>query len=144
MLVAVIKISVTGEALSRKSRIQWGEIVTYENKKEGVNQDWEHRQQGRMAVRLLNKADCEGMCEESESHIDVSSHVAIIDLRVFVPEVISVLSTFAKHDFKDQLDQIPFFCRLIGHQSPHSLPATVNLTLSSSFYDLIWQVFFFS
>ena len=129
MLVAVIKISVTGEALSRKSRIQWGEIVTFENKKEGVNQDWEHRQQGRMAVRLLNKADCAGMCEESESHIDVSSHVAIIDLRVFVPEVISVLSTFAKQDFKDQLDQIPFFCQLIGHQSPHSLPATVNVTL---------------
>ena len=100
--------------------------MTYDNSKEGINQDWTHRQQGRMAVRLLNKADCVGMCEESESHIDVSSHVAIIDLRVFVPEVISVLSTFAKHDFKDQLDQIPFFCQLIGHQSPHSLPATVT------------------
>ena len=70
-----------------------------------------------MALRLLSKADCEGMLDESETHIDVGSPIAIIDLRVFVPEVISVLNTFSKKDFKDQLDQIPFFNRLIGYES---------------------------
>lgn len=125
VLVAVIKLSVTGEPLTRTSAIQWGEIVAY-NTMDGINQDWTYRSQGRMAVRLLSKADCVGMCEESESHVDVGSHIAIIDLRVFVPEVISVLSTFAKHDFKDQLDQIPFFMRLIGHQSPQDCLPTVQ------------------
>ena len=70
-----------------------------------------------MAIRLLTRADCTGMPDISEAHIDVSTSVAIIDLRVFVPEVISVLNTLARPDFGDQLAQIPFFDRLIGHES---------------------------
>ncbi len=85
--------------------------------KAGSNQDWTYRSKGCMAVRLLNKANCVGMPDESESYLDLGVRVAIIDLRVFVPEVISVLNTFSKQDFKDQLDQIPFFKQLIGHGS---------------------------
>jgi hypothetical protein len=115
-LVAVIKLNVSGEPLSRASPIQWAEVVPYETRA-GANQDWQWRSQGRMAVRLLSSADCTGLPHESEAHIDLSTPVAVVDLRVFVPEVISVLSTLAKPDFSDQLAQIPFFGRLIGHES---------------------------
>lgn len=112
----MIKLSVSRESIPRTSSIQWGEIVPYDIKSE-ANQDWMHRSKGCMAIRLLNKANCVGMPDETEAYFDLGVRVAIIDLRVFVPEVISVLNTFSKKDFKDQLDQIPFFDRLIGHGS---------------------------
>ncbi len=115
MLVAVIKLSVSGEPIPRKSKIQWAEIVPY-NIKEGAHQDWIHRSKGCMAIRLLNKTNCVGMPNETESFIDSGVCVALIDLRVFVPEVISVLNTFSKKDFQEQLEQIPFVQQLIGHQ----------------------------
>ena len=114
--MAVIKLSVSREPIQRSCSIQWGEIVPYDIKS-GANQDWNHRSRGCMAIRLLNKANCVGMPDETDAYFDVGVRVAIIDLRVFVPEVISVLNTFSKKDFKDQLDQIPFFERLIGHGS---------------------------
>ncbi len=112
-MVAVVKLSVSREPLNNNSLIQWGEIVPYDIKA-GSNQDWACRSKGLMALRLLNKADCVGMSDEIDSFMDSGVCVAIIDLRVFVPEVISVLNTFSKKDFKDQLDQIPFLDRLIG------------------------------
>lgn len=125
MLVAVIKLNVSRESISRTSPIQWGEIVPYEIKS-GVNEDWKHRSKGYMAIRLLNKTNCDGMPDENEACLDVGVRVAIIDLRVFVPEVISVLNTFSKKDFKDHLDQIPFFERLIGYGSSQ-IPLELNL-----------------
>lgn len=117
MLVAIIRLSVSKEPISRQSQIQWGEIVPVEVKY-GANQDWTFRSKGRMAVRLLSKADCYGMPDDTDTHIDIGTRVAIIDLRVFVPEVISVLNTFSKPDFKDHLNQISFFNQLIGQESP--------------------------
>jgi len=116
VLVAIIRLSVSKEPISRNSQIQWGEIVPVEVKY-GANQDWQFRSKGRMAVRLLSKADCCGMPEDIDTHIDLGTRVAIIDLRVFVPEVISVLNTFSKLDFKDHLNQISFFNQLIGQES---------------------------
>ena len=95
MLVAVIKLSASREPIARNSVVQWGEIVSYDLKAD-AGQDWEHREKGLMAVRLLSRADCAGMPDETEAHIDAGTRLAIIDLRVFVPEVISVLGTFAK------------------------------------------------
>ncbi len=115
-MVAVIKLSVSHEPIQRSSSIQWGEIVPYDIKS-GANQDWSYRSKGCMAIRLLNRANCVGMPDETDAYFDLGVRVAVIDLRVFVPEVISVLNTFAKKDFKYQLDQIPFFERLIGHGS---------------------------
>lgn len=116
MLVAVIRLSASKEAISKHHTIQWAEIVAYDMK-EGANFDYKYRASGKMAMRLLTRADCFGMPEELDSNLSVGTRVAIIDLRVFVPEVISVLSTFSKHDFKDQMNQIPFFNRLIGQES---------------------------
>lgn len=109
----------SGEALSRSSPIQWAEIVPY-NTKDGVNFDWKYRSEGKMAIRLLSKADCTGMPDEVDAHIDINTRVAVIDLRVFVPEVISVLGIFSRDDFKSQIDHIPFFNRLIGQESPQN------------------------
>ena len=128
-MVAVVKLSVSCEPLNRASSIQWGEIVPYDIKA-GANQDWSYRSRGQIAIRLLNKADCFGMPDESDSFIDMGARVAIIDLRVFVPEVISVLNTFAKKDFKNQLDQIPFLNSLIGHGLP---PKMLPLNNNNSF-----------
>lgn len=44
--------------------------------------------------------------------------MAIIDLRVFVPEVISVLSTFAQDSFRQHLRQIPFIDSILGKGDP--------------------------
>jgi hypothetical protein len=123
--VAVIKLSVSRESIQRSSSIQWGEIVPYDIKS-GSFDDWKHRSRGCMAIRLLNKANCVGMPDETEAYFDVGVRCVIIDLRVFVPEVISVLNTFSKKDFKDQLDQIPFFKQLIGHGSDQ-IPLEINL-----------------
>jgi hypothetical protein len=54
----------------------------------------------------------------NESHLEVGSRVAVIDLRVFVPEVISVLATFADDLFLSHLSQIPFINRMIGKAEP--------------------------
>jgi hypothetical protein len=117
VLVAVIRLTTSREAISKKYTIQWAEIVPYDSKF-GANQDWTFRASGKMAIRLLTSADCCGMPEEITSTLSLGTRVAIIDLRVFVPEVISVLSTFSKPDFKDQMSKIPFFDRLIGQESP--------------------------
>jgi len=133
VLVAVIKLSCSREPIQRSSAIQWGEIVPYDTKS-GANQDWTHRSKGCMAIRLLNKANCVGMPDETDAFLDLGVRVAIIDLRVFVPEVISVLNTFSKKDFKDQLDQIPFFERLIGHGSTQE---PLKFNSNSSVYSLV-------
>ena len=50
--------------------------------------------------------------------------VAIIDLRVFVPEVVSVLATLTNDSFATNLTNIPCIGRLIGH-TPSSPPGFV-------------------
>jgi hypothetical protein len=93
-----------------------------------ANDDWKSRLKGRMAVRLLTRADCNGMPDETdENHLTAGTRVAVLDLRVFVPEVISVLNTFARDDFKDQLNQIPFIGQLIGLESTSDLPPRLAL-----------------
>ena len=92
------------------------------------------------AVRLIGANDCFGLPPHTDevcrcrtrspccahkitipltapSHtqsVEVGSRIAIIDLRVFVPEVLSVLSTFARPNFSTHLAQIPFIASLIG------------------------------
>ena len=148
VLVAIIRLSASHEPLSRNSTVLWGEIVPYDVKN-GTNMDWMERSNGRIAIRLLSKADCVGMPDDAEIHIDTGTRVAIIDLRVFVPEVISVLNTFSRDDFKEQLNQIPFFNRLIGHDSPqkplafsadYTIHACISNALDTSEIDYIQRL----
>ena len=47
VLVGVVKLSVSREPLSRRSALQWGEIVPYD-RNTAANMDYTHRSQGRM------------------------------------------------------------------------------------------------
>eukprot|EP00597_Dinobryon_sp_UTEXLB2267_P013697 CAMPEP_0170108520 /NCGR_PEP_ID=MMETSP0020_2-20130122/6618_1 /TAXON_ID=98059 /ORGANISM="Dinobryon sp., Strain UTEXLB2267" /LENGTH=3294 /DNA_ID=CAMNT_0010333253 /DNA_START=40 /DNA_END=9925 /DNA_ORIENTATION=+ len=112
-LVAVIKLGAGGQKLSPESSLLWAEIVPV-SAQDGLNSDWRYRQEGRMALRLLSRADCAALSTDADSHLHIKSCVAIIDLRVFVPEVVSVLSTLSSPEFVSHLTQIPFSGGLIG------------------------------
>ncbi len=129
-LVAVIKLSVNNEPLSRKHAIQWAEIVRVQPKDKDTKSEAHARKRGDMAVRILSRGDCSALRAEVDSPLELGTPVAIIDLRVFVPEVISVLATFAEPSFTTHLTQIPFIGRLIGAQAsppPVLLPQRVTI-----------------
>lgn len=118
-LVAIVKVGTPGQRIPSDSVLQWAEIVPV-NPQDGLSGDWKCRQGGRMAVRLLSRGDCAVLSKDADIPLERRSHVAVIDLRVFVPEVISVLSTIASDAFVKHLSLIPFVNRLIGQNSDPS------------------------
>lgn len=127
-LVAVVKLSVSNEPLRRDHTLHWAEVVqSVPPSKPGSGggrggppvHESRIRQEGKMAVRLLGRGDI-ATFSNSDADLPLSTQVAVIDLRVFVPEVISVLSTFANPQFAEHLKMIPFARRLIGAEE--SLP----------------------
>lgn len=122
-LIGIVKLGSSREPLKRSSSIYWAEVVPVDAKN-GSDFDWQARANGKIAFRLLSRGDCPALSVDADSLLELGTCLAIIDLRVFVPEVISVLSTFAQESFKSHLDQIPFIQCLIG-QSPG-----VNLNLN--------------
>jgi len=118
-LVAVVKLSVSNEALTPEHSLHWAEIVQSTPPGRVVKgapgrppQECEFRQRNQMAIRLLGRGDIATITNEPD--LPLNTQIAIIDLRVFVPEVISVLATFANPRFGEHLEQIPFARRLIG------------------------------
>lgn len=117
-LVAVVKLSVSNESLTPEHTLHWAEIVqSTPPGRAGKGgpappQESTFRQQSRMAVRLLGRGDIATFTNEPD--LPLNTQIAVIDLRVFVPEVISVLATFANPRFGEHLEQIPFARRLIG------------------------------
>lgn len=91
-----------------------------------------------LTLRLLGKADCPALPSESDLPLEIGSRVAIIDLRVFVPEVVSVLSTLARDSFGMQLKLIPFVDSLIGRGAaalppiPHDQGAIVRFLIEDA------------
>ena len=75
-----------------------------------------------MAIRLLGRQDCSAFPPSADMPLDLGSRIAIIDLRVFVPEVVSVLSTFSKDSFSTSLAEIPFANKLIGRGAVNNIP----------------------
>jgi hypothetical protein len=113
-LVGIIKLTVSRERLTREMPITWCEIIPIDHRE---SNDSRARALGRVAVRPLSRTDCPILTTmEGETTLDVGTRVAIIDLRAFVPEVVSILSTFAQPSFRNHLAQIPFIDRLIGHE----------------------------
>jgi hypothetical protein len=82
------------------------------------DQDWSERANGRMAIRLLGCNSAGHLHPTSDATVTHGARLAIIDLRVFVPEVIPVLSICADPALGTQLDAIPFSQRLIGNGAP--------------------------
>lgn len=111
--VAIVKLDHEGEQLEDSLDIQWAEVSCV-SENEGSRDDFKFREQHKMAVRILTKSDCESLVGEADCPLEVGGRVAIIDMRVFVPEVISVLNTFSQPKFEDELSKIPFINSLIG------------------------------
>lgn len=114
-LVGIIRLKSYGEPLSRNQSIQCGEIVQY-NTNSKFDDDWRYRTHGQMAVRLIGRSDCSSFPASADSSLEINGRVAIVDMRVFVPEVMSVLSIFAQRSFNDILSQIPFIDVIIGRR----------------------------
>ncbi len=74
-----------------------------------------------MAIRLLSRGDCAALSNDADNPLERRCHLAVIDLRVFVPEEISVLSTISSDAFANHLSQISFAGRLIGQNGELSL-----------------------
>ena len=134
-LVAVVKLSVYNEPLRREHSVHWAEVVqsTAPTRQAGSGppvHESRFRQEGKLALRLLGRGDIATFTGEPD--LPLSTQVAIIDLKVFVPEVISVLATFANPRFGEHLEQIPFARRLIGvAPSPRLLrlpPASASIS----------------
>jgi hypothetical protein len=121
-LVAVVPLSISEEVLQPAHPFYLAEVVSISTGYKAGNSDSQDRSRGEMAIRFLNRGDCPGLPSEDRGHIDIGTPVVVIDFRVFVPEVVSVLSTFADPSFGSQLAQIPFVGALIGTDPPAPLP----------------------
>lgn len=112
----MVKLGVQNEALQRDYTIQWAEVLpsALTGKGQRPIPEGNYRRDGRIALRLLGRGDLSAL--QTEPELPLNTHVAVIDLRVFVPEVLSVLSTFAHPHFATHLQQIPFAKRFIGLQ----------------------------
>jgi hypothetical protein len=114
-LVAVVRLGSRNQRLFRALPLQWAEVIALDQKTE-----WQSRKEGRVSLRLLSRGDCPSLSAECDLPLEADSKVAIIDLRVFVPEVISVLATLGGPQFVQHFSQIPFQKQLLGHLAPPS------------------------
>ena len=114
-LVAVVRLGSRNQRLSKDCPLQWAEVIALDQ-----NTEWQSRQAGRISLRLLSRGDCPSLSAECDLPLEMDSKVAIIDLRVFVPEVISVLATLGGPQFAQHFSQIPFQNQLLGHTAPPS------------------------
>jgi hypothetical protein len=133
-LVGLVPLRAQGMELQRTDAVYWGEIVPSFRAQPGqFTSESQFRQQGRVAVRLLSRGDLPTM--EHDPDIALQTPVALIDLRVFVPEVICVLATFARADFAAHLAAIPFARRLIGLDPS---PQLLRLAPEAEIKDYVW------
>ncbi|CDF32339.1 unnamed protein product [Chondrus crispus] len=119
-LVAVMRLRISGEPLSSQHALQWAEVVPV-NQKSGSGKDFHERSKGRLALRLLNRADVSTL-PRNEEGLERGAWVAVIDLQVLVPEVISVLSTITDVEFHSHLEQLLFSDVLIGSREIRTEP----------------------
>lgn len=143
--VAVVRLAVSGEPLHAHAEINWAEIVPVKTDSK-FGEDYSQRALGRLALRLLTRADLSTLQGDADT-IPIGSRVAVIDLQVFVPEVISVLSALGDPSLERHLSHIPFFSNLIGSSVPgdpvhvnDDINSMVNTALSSSELDVITRL----
>eukprot|EP01031_Cornospumella_fuschlensis_P032165 gene32165-38906_t len=109
-LVALVNLAVSKASLKPEQHIYFGEIISSHN---DDRQEYARRARGELSVRLLTKQDCIFLTTPSPN-FNKGSNVAIIDLRVFVPEVVSVLATLCSPSFDSSLQRLPYVNKLLG------------------------------
>ena len=111
-LVAVVKVAREMQCLEPSMPVYWAELVPFVQTRD-PNQDFRHKSNGEVAVCFLSTGDCADL-KIAHPALEKGCRVVIIDLRVFVPEVVSVLSAMASDSFVNHLQSIPFINQLIG------------------------------
>ncbi|KAJ8602191.1 hypothetical protein CTAYLR_003527 [Chrysophaeum taylorii] len=111
-LVGVVRLGASGVPLCPDQKIAWAEVVPL-NPADAAS-DYIERKKGRIALRLLTTADLSTLQPSLDDGLDEGICVAVVDLQVFVPEVISVLSTITDPALVDHLRRIPFAEHLIS------------------------------
>ena len=113
-LIAIMNLNASHEALSPEQEIYWAQVVAVDEREQKTDANF--RSKGKMAVRMLSRGDLSALDQASTPTLNTGNRIAIIDLRVFVPEVIPVLSSCCDHMFSEHLAQIPFSGQLIGNK----------------------------
>ena len=111
-LVAVLNLDASHVPLNPDQEIFWAQIVPTDEKDQ--KKEYQFRSRGQMAIRLLNRGDIGTLQHTLTPSLDIGARIAIIDLRVFVPEVVPVLAACCDQALTDHLTQIPFAQQLIG------------------------------
>lgn len=110
-LVAIGRLDMAHAPLQPTTRIHWAEVVPVSTAP--GHDEAKARSMGRLAVRLLGRSDCATL-QPSADDLDVGTRVFVIDLRVFAPEVVPVLATYANPTQIDDFNHIGFVKTLIG------------------------------
>lgn len=110
-LVGVVRLASSCEPLRPSAAIAWAEVVPV-FPQGGTGNDHVERSRGRLAFRLLNRSDLSTLQHDAETP-HVGQRVALIDLQVFVPEVVSVLSALTDPGLVENLRNIRFIRKLI-------------------------------
>jgi hypothetical protein len=111
-LVAVVRVARERQSLEPSMPVYWAEVVPFIQSKDH-NLDFRHKSKGEIAVRFLSNGDCADL-RIAQPSLEKGCRVVVIDLRVFVPEVVSVLSAMASNSFVQHMHSIPFIQHLIG------------------------------
>ena len=134
-LVAVVKrLPKRGAKLVDSMELFWGELVTTNARLHGKEADIEdarNKAQGRFSVRLLGEGDCPGFPPEADMHLSPNDDVAIIDCRVFVPEVLSVLSALS-NKFAANVRKLSFYRELLGGQDVPAVGVRQSTDISAA------------
>lgn len=109
-LVGIVRIAGNKAAIGLESPIYFGEIIF--EKEDHI--EYSRKSKGQLTIRLLSKSDSELFQTYLYTPFQKGSKLAVIDFRVFVPEVISVLSILFHPNFKQSLETIPFSSLLLG------------------------------
>lgn len=133
-LVGVVRLGASHEPLNARSRIEWAEVVPV-HPQSGFKDDYKERAEGRIALRLLTRSDLSTLPAEMDA-LPTGMRIAIIDLQVFVPEVVSVLSVLTDPSLADHLRRIPFWPELIGQgdvkEAVYDSDAEIDVSLEGS------------
>lgn len=143
MLVGIISLDAIGLELKDSMKIRWGEIVT-KDRNTKFNQESQRRRDGQLSIRLLSHSDCSDIDTSFDSNFRKNSHIAIIDLQVFVPEVITVLSTLGQQSFLDGFCGLSFQQYLLDPEFDNQTSLTTRFSLDSNITDKITYAIYHS
>lgn len=114
-LVGVVRLAFSGQPLSSEMAVEWAEIVPLSTGK-GYMEDYRARQNCTLAIRLLTRNDLSLLKADSDG-LQVGGKIALIDMQVFIPEVVPVLAAIADPSLEHHLQGIKFSSLLAGASS---------------------------